>query len=140
MKSAATPARNKAIVKDSFDRWKVGAGDPFELMVPDAKWTIVGSSPMSKTYNSRREFLTEVSVPLHARMKEPPNRMVRGIYADGDMVIILFDMEALGQDGLPYKNSYTWFFTMKDERVTEVIAFFDTRSFDEFWTRVSPKS
>ena len=29
-------------------------------------------------------------------------------------------------------------FQMKDGKVIKVIAFFDTRGFDEFWTRVSP--
>jgi len=28
---------------------------------------------------------------------------------------------------------------MKDAKVVKAIAFFDTRDFDEFWTRVSPK-
>jgi ketosteroid isomerase-like protein len=139
MNSAATQARNKAIVKASFDRWERGTGDPFELLVPECKWTIAGSSPMSRTYNSRQEFLTEVSAPLHARMKQPPARKVRGIYADDDKVIVLFDMEAEGRDGSCYRNSYAWFFTMRDEAVSEVVAFFDTRAFDEFWTRVSPK-
>ena len=129
---------NKAIVQASFDRWKSGKGSPFELLVPEAEWTIVGSSPLSKTYHSRKEFLDEVGGPFDARMARPPVRTLRGIYADGDMVIILFDMDATGIDGLPYQNTYTWYFQMKDEKVVKVIAFFDTRLFDEFWTRVSP--
>jgi uncharacterized protein len=57
--------------------------------------------------------------------------------ADGDTVIILF--AATAGDGLPYRNTYTWYFTMRDGKVTS-IAFFDTREFDEFWLRVQPKS
>jgi ketosteroid isomerase-like protein len=72
-------------------------------------------------------------------MAKPPVRTVRGIYADGDMVIIRFDIDATGRDGLPYHNAYTWYFQMKDAKVVKAIAFFDTRVFDEFWTRVSPK-
>jgi hypothetical protein len=26
----------------SFDHWQRGAGSPFELLVPETKWTIVG--------------------------------------------------------------------------------------------------
>jgi hypothetical protein len=29
-------------------------------------------------------------------------------------------------------------FQMKDGKVIKAIAFFDTRGFDEFWTRLSP--
>jgi ketosteroid isomerase-like protein len=135
----STQDSNKAIVQASFDRWKSGNDGPFELLVPEAEWTIVGSSPLSKTYHSRKEFLEEVSGPFNARMAKPPVRTVRGIYADGDMVIILFDIDATGRDGLPYHNAYTWYFQMKDAKVVKAIAFFDTRVFDEFWTRVSPK-
>jgi len=35
---------NKALVQASFERWKIGTGGPFELLAPDAEWTIVGSS------------------------------------------------------------------------------------------------
>jgi ketosteroid isomerase-like protein len=63
---------------------------------------------------------------------------VRGLYGDGDMVIILFDAAATTRDGLPYSNAYTWYFRMKEKVVVSAIAFFDTRDFDEFWNRVSP--
>ena len=94
---------------------------------------------MSKTYFSRDEFLAEVNVPFNARMKESPVRIVRGIYADDDTVVVLFDLHALARDGHPYNNTYAWFLKMRDERVYEVVAFFDTRTFDEFWSRAIPK-
>jgi uncharacterized protein len=55
------------------------------------------------------------------------------------MVIILFDIDAIGRDSLPYHNTYTWYFQMKDGKVVKAMALFDTRIFDEFWTRVTPK-
>jgi ketosteroid isomerase-like protein len=129
---------NKGLVQAAFDRWKSGTGSPFELLVPEAEWTIVGSSPLSKTYRSRQEFLDDVIRPFNARMATPLVPSVRGLYADGDTVIILFDAAATAKDGLPYRNTYTWYFRMKDAQVVNVIAFFDTREFDEFWTRVAP--
>jgi len=39
---------------------------------------------------------------------------------------------------LPYRNTYTWYFKMNDDKVIDVIAFFDTKDFDAFWTRVLP--
>lgn len=131
---------NKAVVRASFDRWRRGTGGPFELLAPEAEWTIVGSSPLSKTYHSRQEFLDEVIHPFNARMMKPLVPTVSGIFADGDMVIILFDAAAIARDGIPYHNTYTWYFQMKEGRVVKATAFFDTRHFDEFWTRVSPAS
>jgi len=63
---------------------------------------------------------------------------VRGIYADGDMVIVLFDGAAIARDGKPYKNTYSWYLQMKDGQIVNAVAFFDTIAFTEFWTRVSP--
>src|SRR3984885_2488607 len=80
----------KTLVQASFDRWRAGTGSPFELLAPDADWTIVGSSPLSKTYPSRQAFLEEVIQPFNARMATPLKPTVRGIYADGDMVVSLF--------------------------------------------------
>ena len=61
---------NKAVVRESFERWAHGTGSPFEL---------------------------------------------------------------------PYRNTYTWYFFMRDGKVTKAIAFFDTREFDDFWQRVKPR-
>ncbi len=130
--------KNKEIVLTSFDHWNSGTGGPFELLASDADWTIVGSSPLSKTYRSRQRFLDEVIGPFNARMSKPLVPSVRGIYADGDMVIIFFDAAAIAKDGKPYHNTYTWYLQMKDGKVIHATAFFNTRDFDEFWNRVRP--
>jgi uncharacterized protein len=61
------------------------------------------------------------------------------VYADGDMVIALFDAEGTACDGKPYKNTYTWYLHMRDDRIVNVIAFFDTIEFTDFWTRITPE-
>jgi ketosteroid isomerase-like protein len=131
-------AGNKALVQAAFERWAAGTGSPFELLLPETEWTIVGSSPLSKTYHSRQEFLDQVIGPFNARMATPLVPTVRGIYADGDMVISFFDAAATTKDGQPYRNTYTWYFQMQGGHAVKVVAFFDTREFDEFWNRVSP--
>jgi uncharacterized protein len=136
---ASVQDSNKALVGASFERWAHGTGSPFELLLPEADWTIVGSSPLSKTYHGTQSFLDEVIHPFNARMRTPLVPTVRGIYADGDVVITLFDAAATAADGVPYRNTYTWYFFMRDGKVTKAIAFFDTREFDEFWQRVQPK-
>jgi ketosteroid isomerase-like protein len=129
---------NTALVEASFERWRSGTGSPFELLADDAEWTIVGSSPLSKTYGSKQQFLDEVVRPFNARLATPLVPSVRGIYGDGDMVILFFDAAATAKDGVPYRNTYTWYFQMKDAKVIQATAFFDTRHFDELWTRVAP--
>jgi ketosteroid isomerase-like protein len=52
------------------------------------------------------------------------------------MVIIRFDAAATTKDGQPYCSTYTWYFQMAEGRALSIIAFLDTREFDEFWARV----
>jgi uncharacterized protein len=132
--------RNKALVQASFEKWKAGTGSPFDLLAEDAEWTIVGSSPLSRTYRGKEEFFEKVIRPFNARMATRLVPTVRGVYADGDTVIILFDAAATAKDAKPYHNTYTWYFQISGTNVVKAIAFFDTREFDEFWTRVKPEA
>ena len=46
--------------------------------------------------------------------------------------------KGVAKDGQPYRNTYTWYFQMRDGVVFKAVAFFDVREFDDFWNRVSP--
>jgi ketosteroid isomerase-like protein len=135
-----TETRNKQAVHAAFDAWRNGtAGNVFDLLVPDANWTIVGNSPVSRTYASRQEFLDVVITPFNARLSKRLVTTVRGIYTDGDMVIALFDAEGTARDGRPYKNTYTWYMQMRDAQIVNVVAFFDTIVFTDLWVRIRPE-
>ena len=47
---------------------------------------------------------------------------VRGLYADGDWVIALFDASATALDGHPYRNTYTWYLRLVDGAIVEAVA------------------
>jgi ketosteroid isomerase-like protein len=133
-----TEARNKGLVQTAFDAWKVGTGSPFDLLADDASWTIVGNSDAANTYPSKEAFLQQVIRPFNARMKEGIKPSIRGLYADGEAVIIFFDAAGTARDGKPYTNTYAWFFDMRDGKVVKASAFFDSVAFNDFWHRVSP--
>jgi ketosteroid isomerase-like protein len=130
---------NEEAVRAAFAAWREGTGGVFELLEPDAPWTIVGSSPVSRTFASRQEFLDAVIAPFNARLSKRLVPTVRALYADGDMVIALWDGEATARDGRPYRNTYTWYLRMREGRIVEALAFFDTISFTELWNRVAPE-
>jgi ketosteroid isomerase-like protein len=138
--ATSVESRNKQVIQSGFDKWVAGTGGIFDILTEDAKWTIVGNAPVSRTYNSKKEFIDEVITPFGARLSQRFVPSVRALYADGDMVIALFDGKAVALDHKPYKNTYTWFLRMKDEKIIEVVAFFDTIEFTDFWTRITPPS
>lgn len=131
--------RNKAIIESSFKAWRDGTGSVFDLLAQNAKWTIVGNAPVSRTYSSRQEFLDVVIKPFNARLSKRLVPTVRAVYTDDDMVIVLFDAEATARDGKQYKNTYTWYMRMHDGKIVDVIAFFDTIEFTDFWKRIKPE-
>ena len=130
--------RNKALVQAGFDAWKAGTGNPFELLADDASWTIVGNSDAASTHPNKEAFLREVIRPFNARMKEGIKPFIRGLYADGEAVIIFFDAAGVARDGKPYTNTYAWFFDMRDGKVIRAHAFFDSLPFNDLWRRLQP--
>ena len=133
-----TETHNLELVQVGFERWKEGTGSVYDLLAPTAQWTIVGNSVVSKVYRSKQEFLDEVIRPFNARMSSPLVPAVRGLYADGDMVIALFDASGTARDGKPYTNTYSWYLRMRDGQIVEATAFFDSVEFNDFWTRIAP--
>ena len=81
--------QNKKLIQEGFDRWASNQGSFFDLLFDDIEWTITGTSPISKTYTSRKQFLDEVIAPLSARLSKKITPKVRALYADGDTVIAL---------------------------------------------------
>jgi ketosteroid isomerase-like protein len=131
-------ARNKAIVEASFNAWHAGTGSPYDLLADNAIWTIVGRSLVSKTYEGREAFISEVIRPFNARMSRGLKPTIRNIYADGDTVIVFFDAAGTARDGKPYTNTYAWFLDMADGNVVKAWAFFDSVAFNDLWQRVTP--
>lgn len=132
--------RNKALVQSSFDAWKAGTGSPYELLADDVTWTIVGHSAASRTYPSKEAFLSEVISPFNARMSVGLKPAIRNIFAEGQTVIVFFDAQGTARDGKPYANTYAWFLDLRDDRIVNASAFFDSIAFNDFWQRVQPEA
>ncbi len=134
----AAERANKDRIRAAFDAWAAGTGGPFGLLAPDASWTITGNSPVARTYAGRADFIDTVIDPFDARMSAPLRPTVRGLHADGDWVVVLFDAEATARDGLPYRNTYSWHLRLADGEIVEAVAFFDSIEFADLWTRLTP--
>jgi hypothetical protein len=135
-KMGISQQQNKKLIQEGFDRWTNGQGSFFDLLSDDVEWTITGTSPTSKTYTSRKQFLDEVIAPLSTRLSKQITPKVRALYADGDTVVALWDGIAVAKDGKPYNNTYAWFMTVKNNRIVKVIAFFDTIELADIWKRI----
>ena len=130
---------NRERAEKAFRDWQDGTGSITNLLADDVRWTIVGRSQVSKTFDSKEQFIGEVLQPFGARFSQPFRPVaVRGVYADGDTVVVLWDGEGTRRDGKPYKNTYAWFMRFDEGLVVEATAFFDSIAFNELWSEVSP--
>jgi ketosteroid isomerase-like protein len=83
--------------------------------------------------------MREVIQPFNARMRTGLRpTTVRSIHAADDTVIAFFDANGIARDGKPYSNTYAWFLQMRDGKVVNASAFFDSVAFNELWNRVRP--
>jgi uncharacterized protein len=141
MVNASTEA-NRTIIRQAFETWQRGTGVIADIFAPAMVWRIEGHSLASREYRDKQEFIDEVLAPFGARFStsEPfrPIR-IRSIHADDDTVIVLWDGRGVTIDGKPYENSYAWFMKLRDGKVIDGTAFYDSISFNELWTRVEPR-
>ena len=132
---------NREIVADAFAAWSRGEGYVASIFADEMTWEIVGRSQAAGRYGSTRQFMDEVLHPFGARFSpDAPFRpvTVRGVYADGDTVVVLWDGEGTTTAGTTYRNTYAWFLTLRDGMVVDGTAFYDSIAFDELWESVPP--
>lgn len=127
---------NLDTVRAGFDAWADGTGSPYDALAENVTWEIVGNSVASRVYTSKEDFMSNVIRPFNARMAAPLKPAIRDIYADGDTVIVLFDAEGTARDGVQYRNTYSWYLTLADNRIVKAAAFFDSIAFNDLWQRV----
>jgi len=127
-------AENKKIIEDAFAAWGRGDGAAFfNILDEKVRWTVIGSCPVSRTYNSRQEFLEGAAKPLSARLAGPIQPTVRNVIAENDQVVLQWEGRAATKSGKPYNNSYCWVMRLANGKVTEGTAYIDTELVTALW-------
>lgn len=131
---------NRAKVSAAFQGWMDGTSYITSMLADELRWEIVGNSAVSKQYEHKQQFIDEVLKPFGQRFRTPFRpTVIRGIYEDGDTVVVLWGGEGVALDGEAYRNTYAWFLTMRDGLVVRAVAFYDSIAFNELWSRVHPR-
>jgi len=133
---------NREIVTGAFTAWMNGTGYVAGIFADDMTWEIVGKSAASAKYANTRQFVDEVLRPFGARFSgDDPFRPVtiRGVYNDEEQgtVIVVWDGRGTTTAGTVYENTYAWFMTLRDGKVVDGTAFYDSIAFNELWESVA---
>jgi ketosteroid isomerase-like protein len=127
-------AENKKLIQDVFTAWAGGDGMAFfNTLAEDVQWTVIGTSPVSRTYTSRQAFVDGAAKPLTAKLAGPIQPTVVNIIAEGDNVVLQWEGKATTKAGKPYNNSYCWVMRVADGKVREGTAYIDTELVADLW-------
>jgi ketosteroid isomerase-like protein len=118
---------NSKLIADAFAAWEHGDYGPFlETVADDVTWTVIGSTPISGTFESKQAFLDGAVLPLHERLAGSIRGTLVDVLEDGDHVILRWKGESASKSGRPYHQVYCWVLRLEGGMVVEVTAYLDT--------------
>ena len=127
-------AENKRLIQDAFAGWARGDTNAFfNLLAEDVRWTVIGNTPVSRTYTSRAEFVDGAAKPLTAKLAGPIVPTVRDVIAEGDKVVLQWEGRSSGKNGTIYHQTYCWVMRLADGKVREGTAYLDTELISQLW-------
>lgn len=118
---------NRRAITAAFQRFVAGDQQPFFAMVDDdVRWTVIGSTEISGTFDSKRSFIKQATSKLFSGLDEPLQGSIRNILADRDHVIVQWEGSAAITGGGRYDQTYCWVMRLESGRVVETVAYLDT--------------
>src|SRR5215472_3705121 len=121
-------AQNRKLIEEAFNGWVRGDRTAFNnLLADNLRWTVIGNSPVSGSYNSKREFLEGAGARMAEKLATPIQPTLRHVIADDNMVALVFDCRADGKNGTDYRQTYCRVLRVKEGGNREGNAYLDTQ-------------
>ncbi|MGH1493347.1 MAG: nuclear transport factor 2 family protein [Acidimicrobiales bacterium] len=128
--------QNRTLVTEVFGQFVAGNARPFfDLVAHDVRWTVIGSTAISGTFESKRDFFTEAMGKLTEGLAAPISGTIRQISADGDRVIIQWEGGAPTKSGGQYSQTYCWVLRLNGGMIVEAMAYLDTEMVNSVFDR-----
>ena len=127
-------SQNKTLIRQALAASAAGNANAFfDLLADDVRWTVIGSTRISCTFTSKREFLEGAVLPLMGQLATPIKPSIVDVIAEGDKVVVQWDGSATAKSGKPYNQRYCWVMRIADGRVREGVAYLDTELVSQLW-------
>ena len=118
---------SRALVQRIHSELDKGNGQLFiDSLADDARWTLEGSTPWSRTYTGKAAIREELLKPLFAQFAGPYVSKTERIIAEGDRVVVLFSGDVPTRAGKRYNNRYCYIYRIEGGKVKELTEYFDT--------------
>jgi uncharacterized protein len=120
-------AENKELIRNMFAELSKGNGEAFlDTMADNVRFTIIGTSKFSGTFNGKQEFVNKVLMPLSAQLEGGLTITPNNFIAEGDYVAMQARGDSRTKSGGTYNNSYCQVFRVANGKVQEVTEYLDT--------------
>jgi len=120
-------AENKELIRNMFAELSKGNGQAFlDGMADDIRFTLIGTTKFSGTFNGKQEFVSKVLMPLSAQLEGGIAMTIDNLVADGDYVAMQGRGQSNTKAGGTYNNTYCQVFRIADGKVQEVTEYLDT--------------
>jgi ketosteroid isomerase-like protein len=120
-------AANKQLIRDVFEEMAGGTGQAFmDVLAQDVRWTVIGTSPWSRTYEGKPAIVAELMRPLFSQFADQYRARATRIVAEGDIVVVEARGEVMTKSGQPYNQTYCYVLRLADGEVRELTEYLDT--------------
>jgi uncharacterized protein len=120
-------AENKQLVRNMFAELSKGNGQAFlDTMADNVRFTIIGNTKFSGTFNGKQELVTRLLTPLAAQLEGGLTITPDNFIAEGDYVAMQARGNSRTKSGGTYNNTYCQVFRIANGKVQEVIEYLDT--------------
>ena len=120
-------AENKQFIRNMFAELSKGNADAFlGALADNVRFTIIGTTKYSGTFNGKQDLITRLLAPLNSQVEGGMTITPENLIADGDFVVMQARGKALSKNGQRYDNTYCHVFRIAGTKVQEVTEYLDT--------------
>ncbi len=119
----------KAVIRRYLDALLGGDVEAIrDSFAEDAIWTMHADLPMAGPWRGRDAIVDDFLLAFGGSLYEAGSQQFEfpTLIAEGDTVVLEWNVKARSAAGEPYENSYCGIFVVRDGRIAEVREFFDT--------------
>jgi|GEM_PF-150543 len=120
-------AENKQLMESVFAELADGNGQPFmSALHDDVRWTVIGTSAWSRTYEGKRAVIDQLMRPLFSQFADQYRARATRFIADEDVVVVEARGAVTTKSGKPYNQTYCYVCRLADGKVRELTEYLDT--------------
>jgi ketosteroid isomerase-like protein len=120
-------AENKQFMQHIVAEFAKGNPEPFlEHMAEDFRWTIIGTTKFSGTFQGKQAVIDQLLTPLMAQLEGPIRVTADRFIAEDDSVVMQGHGTATTKTGKPYNNTYCIVWRIAQGKLQEMTEYLDT--------------